>query len=105
MTKLNNGFKIVNYEETTEWLSDSEKITYRYQGFFMPGYLDPALLSVDVATPYSNFTITHFDIEVIEDPTLNMPRKLLALFLILFFLGCFAVSCIRMLQMPFGRIR
>lgn len=105
VSKLDNGFKVVDYEETTEWKSNDEVITYRYQGCYIPGPLDPALLSIDIATPYNDFTITHFDVEIIEDPTIGLPRKILILFVVLGFLGMFAVSCIRMLIISFGRIR
>ncbi len=105
VSRQENGFKTVNYKETTEWISLDGFITYRYQGCFIPGPLDPSLLSVDIATPYDNFTITHFDVEEIKDPTIGVLRKLLILFTILGFLGMFVVSGFRMLSISFGGTR
>ena len=105
VSRQENGFKTVDYKETTEWVSNDGFITYTYQGCFIPGPLDPALLSVNIATPYDNFTITHFDVEEIKDPTIGIFRKLLILFTVLVFLGMFAVSGFKMLLISFGGIR
>jgi hypothetical protein len=101
-----NGFKISDYEKTSRWISNSNCITYEYLGAYIPGYFNPALLTVDVATPYENITIKSFKVEEIGDTTQNITvRNILCLFIILLFLGGFAVAIIRNFSLSFGRIR
>lgn len=97
-----NGFKNVDFEETKEWVSKDDSITYRYKGCYIPGYFKPELLSVDIATPYDEFTITNFDVEELGDPTTGIYRKFLILITVIVFLGMFAVSGLNMLIIAFG---